>query len=582
MDLSKLENYREAAEILQANKSPRHRHLASLDAWANGRQYEGLDGWFTQDKPLWERAPCIVYLLAKEAVESKVDLVLGEGRFPEVTASPDEGDPLKASKDAKGDQAGLDEGPSRDLEALIDRIVKQSGFKAAAREALRHAQEVSSACLIFGVRAGKLFCDTTKAQWCEPTLDPEGRCTRLEIRYAYLEPSRDPQSKKWRVKAKLYRRVIDAKSDTTYKPVDANKDGDEPKVWPVDREQSFDHGLGFCPVVWYPFFRGCGTAGQIDGNAPHANLLDEIRALDFSLSQRHRAALFAGDPQWSETGVEPGFNPSEGGRTAIVPGTPQGGDVTDANPVTTHWEYPKTNLPARVKSPGGVWQYPNPDTKVELHCLPGDALKTLFDHAGDLRMKLCEMLAHVPLDPDSIKFAATLSGKAMESLRRRELNRCDQIRDDFGAGCLLPALSILVRIAAHFATRREAGALNLAGLDKVKATLATFVDGDPPLDLRWGSYTKPDPEDEAKIVATTIQAHDGGLITDHQALSKIKEIYGIDNVDEAVDNLREEKEERAQKALEQTTAEQKSLHDIVKNDGAGAPGQGQPKGAPPG
>lgn len=579
MDLSTLEGYGDAVAVFNANVSPRYRALENLEKWATGRQYRGLPDWFSIDKPLWERAPCITYLLTKESIESKVDLVLGEGRFPQITTSPGEGDPLADDADAGKDETGLDKDSSRLLDAFIDRALKQAGAHTALRECLYHAQEVSSGVLIFGVRNGKLFCDTTKAHWCEPTLDVDGECTRLEIKYPYIDPYKD-QYGKWKVRVRIFRRVIDDKTDTTWLPADADAHGKDPD-WKVDTKQVFEHGLGFCPVRWYPFLRGCSTANQIDGKAPHELCLDEIRALDFALSQRHRAALSAGDPQWTECGVSPGFNPSAPARTVVMPGTAAGGPITPGNPQTTGWAEPQGSQPARMKSPGVVWQYPDVNTKVTLHSLPGDAVKVVSDHAADLRMKLCEMLAYVPLDPDAISHLRQLSAKAIEALSKRERNRCDRIRDDFGDVCLIPAVQMLLKICAVYAGK---AGLNLAGLKKVAPILKRYLDSNVSLRLVWGDYDNPDPAEEQQIVATTVMAHEGGLITDRQAVAKLQDIYDIENVDEAVAALKLEKQQRQADALAKTQAEQKSLHDLVKTDGADeggtrSPGKKEPAGA---
>lgn len=576
MDLRGLQGYADAVKVFEANVSPRYRALTNLDDWANGRQYEGLPGWFTTERPLWERAPCIVYLLTKESIESKVDLVLGEGRFPEITTSPGEGDPLSdAEAGAAQDQAGISKEDSQKLDAFIGRALTQARYYAASRECLHHAQEVSSSVLIFGVRKKKLFCDTTKAQWCEPTLDVDGTVLRLEIKYPYLDAYKDDFGK-WKVRVKYFRRVIDDKTDTTFKPGEANSQGKEPD-WEADPEQVFQHGFGFCPVIWYPFMRGCSTANQIDGNAPHELLLDEIRALDFSLSQRHRAALTAGDPQWTECGVQPGYNPTQPGRTTVVPMTERGGAISPSNPEMRGmgWQDGGPTQPARMKSPGVVWQYPDKDTKVELHSLPAEALKAIADHAGDLRMKVCEMLAHVPLDPDAITHIRQLSAKALESLRKRELNRCDRIRDDFGDACLIPSVQMLLRICSMYASRPSE--LNLAGLRKVASILKRYVANDVTLRLVWGDYDDPDPQEEQLIVTTTATAKKEGLITDRMAMAKIQDIYAIENVDEAVKALQEEKAQRQADAMDQQASLEHAVSKLAKGD-TRAPASGGKEG----
>ena len=196
---------------------------------------------------------------------------------------------------------------------LLLEIVKQTRFRAHGREVLAHAQGCRSGVALYGIRNGKLFAETTKAKWAEPKLNANGEVERLEIRCPYLD-SYQKKDGKWDVRARMYRRVIDEQTDTTYKPADIKADSRAGINWQVDPELTVTHGLGFCPVVWYPFAKVASTVNRFDGYAIHEHILDEVEAHDFALSQRHRGALYAGEPQPVEIGVEPGSNPTEKGR----------------------------------------------------------------------------------------------------------------------------------------------------------------------------------------------------------------------------------------------------------------------------
>lgn len=442
-------------KAIRANTSPRAIYLATLESFVEGTQYAGRPDWFSADVPLWERAPCIVYPIVQSAIDSNTDLVLGDGRFPELTTSPDQDDSVF-------DDTGLNEQDSEVIDRFIVEVARQVRLRSGLREVFSAAQGCGSGVEIFGVRAGKLFLDTTKARWCTPAFGVDEKLTSLEISYPYLEQYQD-RAGKWCVRPKLYRRVIDAVADTTYLPADARPNGITP-AWQADPQQTFSHGFGFCPAHWYPFMRGCSVVNDHDGKALHAHLLDEVRALDFSLSQRHRAALYAGDPQWTEIGVELGTSPTTQGRATSMPATAKGGMASASNPVTTHYTDPPRAKTGRRKSPGDVWQYEAPDTKVELHALPGDALLALSDHAADLRMKIAESMAVVFMDQEHMKFGSMLSGKALEALKARQIDRCDQYRSDVADNLIVPTLEMLLRVVK---TTVERGAtLRLAGLSK--------------------------------------------------------------------------------------------------------------------
>jgi len=262
-----------AARAIAANVSPRYRRLEDLESWASCRQYDGRPDWWTggeTEVPLWERRPCFVYPVVAVAASSNVDLTLGEGRFPSLSTKPGEG---------KGD-GGLSEADSDALDALISDYHRASRFKSHVREAFLAAQGCGTACAIHGVRFGRPFNDLVPAKWGTPTFDNDGSVAVLEIRYPYLDERK--VDGKWEVRAMLYRRVIDASVDVTFLPVEAREDGIEPN-WQPDPAQLIEHGLGFCPVVWYPFMRGCEAVNRIDGHAIHENLRDEIHGLDLAI-----------------------------------------------------------------------------------------------------------------------------------------------------------------------------------------------------------------------------------------------------------------------------------------------------------
>jgi len=433
--------YDEAVKAVHANMSPRAHRMAQLERFVEGTQYEGLPNFWAADAkvPLVDRAPCIVYPIVRSAIDSNVDLLLGEGRFPTLSARPDEDGDIV-------DDGELSEEESATIDAFIRQVHKQSRFRVAAREMFAAGQASGSACALLGVRSGKLFVETVKARWCEPEFDIDGNVTRLVIQYPYVETVR--VSGQWQSKARVYRRVIDDQNDVTMLPAEGRADGGE-IAWRKDAARSVTHGLGFCPVVWYAHMRGCVAFGDYDGKAIHEQLLDEIKALDMTLSQRQRAAYYAGDPQWTEAGVELGSSPTGGGRRGRgIMSTPAGGRPSDDNPVNGRFADPLVGSKARKKSPGDVWQYESPDTKVQLHTLPGDALKAIDDTAHDLRQKIAESLCVVFMDPENVKFAATVSGKALEVLKQRQLDRCDQYRADFGERFILPATNMLLRIVA--------------------------------------------------------------------------------------------------------------------------------------
>jgi hypothetical protein len=449
-----MHNDDKTADIIRANTSPRYQRLEALESWVAGTQYAGRKPWFDDSVPLWERAPVIVYPVVQIAVNSFVDLLLGEGRFPAFSTKPDEDD--------DGDEDGLDEEPSLVVDKFLIKHHERCKFRAYAREALASAMGCGTTVGVHGVRGGKPFADALPAKWCTPEFDGDRNVIALDIRYPYVEEFKDRDGK-WKRRVKLYRRRLDESTDTTYYPADAREDGTEPS-WSADPAQTFAHGLGFCPVVWYPFVRGTAPINQIDGHAIHEFILDEIQAHDIARSQWHRCSLLS-EPQLYETGVEPGFNPTEIGRKDDVPAYSE----VDGR-VVGQYRCGPSREPARKKGPGYVWQYPNPDSRVDAVTIGADALAAQKDNCSDLRVKLQESMCVVFLDPENIKFAATTSGKALEAIKQKQIDRCDQYRDDLRDNFLLPSVSMQLRIA-----QRVGAGLRVPGVNNALPVLKKFA-----------------------------------------------------------------------------------------------------------
>jgi hypothetical protein len=564
MKLEEAAGYAEAVRAMNANRSPRFEALNELERWVATTQYDDRKAdWLDEcDVPLWERRPSVAYPIVATAIASNVDLVLGEGRFPEIRPADD-----VDAEDDRGDET------KKAVGTTLSDLVERCRVKAVCREVLAGAQGCSSGVAIAGIRRGKLFADTTKAKWCEPEFDVDGNVTRLEIRYPYLDRVWDAEFRRWRVEAKVYRRVIDDARDVTFLPAKADPDGLEPK-WTEDPKRTFRHGFSFCPVVWYAHRKGTTVVNDIDGTAVHDRLLDEIKAHDYALSQRHRCALKL-EPQIVEIGVPAGYSPTEPGRAPVQRAHP--GDAIDMSrdlsklQYNQSYDHPSDNLgAARKKGPGFPWQYPSDKSRVEMLQLNPGALEALNDHIADLRTRLSESMAVVFLDPDNLKFAATVSGKALSIMKQRQLDACDITRDDFGDGFIVPLVKMLLRIAL------KSGA-KLKGLDKSRAAIARMLDEDASLKLDWGDYFAPGTDEEKALVEMVRAAYEGGLVTLRMAVEKLQRPFGIESVDAALEEIEAAAEEKQRK-------EQEALHTLQQElnaEGGAEPGSGAGGGAKP-
>jgi len=526
-----LHGQEQANKAALANMSPRYRRLEWLERWVDGTQYKGRPEWFSSEVPLWEREPCVVYPVVQIAAQSNTDLCLGEARFPRFAIGEQ-----TQSAPAKG------AAQANPVDAFLTKYHELSRFPTACREALTAAQGCGTVVALLGAKNGKPFIELLPAKWCTPEEGTDGEIAKLTIEYPYLDEQKHNDGT-WHVEAMLYRRVIDTGSDTVFKPAKADPGGRAP-VWEADPAKSTKHSLGFVPVVWYAFMRGCQPVNVIDGKAIHQWITDEIQAHDIARSQWHRGALYS-EPQICEIGVPPGHNPTGTGRTAMVPTTEHGGPATADNPITGHFLTGPATQEARKKGPSHVWQYPDHTTKVEVLDYSAGALKAQQDNCSDLRIKIQEALCVVFLDPENIKFAATTSGKALEAIKSKQLDRCSQIREDFRDGFLVPCLKMQLRLA-----RKLGKTLKVKGLPEAIEALGT--EDDVEIETVFGSFYKPDPAEQKQLIELIALAAEKGLLDSETAIERAAQIFGVQDVEALKERIKADrlaKEEREIAAL---------------------------------
>lgn len=561
----------DAQRAVVANVTPRMLRLGLLRRYVTGDQYEGRPKWTTRDVPVWDREPAVIWMAPDGAITSNEDLLLADGRYPTVTTRPDE--------DEADEDEALDEESSEQIDRLLRSIEREANLRSHCRAAYTDAQSVGTCVGLFGARNGRLFAETIQAEYATAEFDGCGAVTKLTIQYPYVDVSRGPQGE-WRASAKLFKRVIDATSDTTFLPGEATTDGIEPR-WVVDKSKTAQHNLGFCPVLYHKFRLVSSIVNDTDGRAIHSRSTDELDAFNLEASIRHEGAV-GSLPQKYEIGVEPGYNPTEPvSQNLIVYAQPGGGRFDPHSPPKERFtSYTGAPPGSRKAGPLWVWQYSDPNVKIgQLELNPG-ALQALADTMADLRARICEQLAWVALNPEEIKFAAALSGKALERLMARQLNRVAKDRDGFGNDYLRASYCMLLRIA----TKLGPAALKTRGLKKAHPALLTFesiADGwsDPPLTLQWGAWFQPNAQDDKALVEMVNSAYDGGWIMRRTGLDKLKRSFNIENVDAYLESLEEEAEEREAKERDDLAGSIANAHEKLNAQSAGkraSRGQSEP------
>jgi hypothetical protein len=357
--------------------------IKKLQSYVDGTQYEGRKHFLDQSDPsppILERAPHVIAPVVENATSSHVEFLFGDGRAP---------------------SCNMEIGSYRDMITAGGMLLKD-------------ALETGECYAIVGVSGDENVSIGV--------IDPADvkSTSPFVIEYPYENEKRQTF---------LHRRVIDETSDTTFFDVEAPSDPKAPVAWRPNPERTITHGLGFIPVVYWK-----------RGVAIHEKYFDEIDALNRTLSQRNRAALYAGDPQMYEVGV----SSAEAEQSAV-------GRFASADKAERFYTYHTENR-ARVKGVSTVWSSANENAEFGMLTLPGDALRGIDEECQRLREILHEAFSYVDLDLSKTTVIADLSGKALELLYRRQIAFCGVLRAEVERHILTPLVMMIHAVMGVFVT----------------------------------------------------------------------------------------------------------------------------------
>lgn len=549
------------ADLIRLHTTGRCRQMERYENFARTTQYRGRAHFFNDGVPLFQRAPLLVFPIVAKAIDSHVGLMMSKDIV--LTTAPDEDD------STTGDDFGLNEEDSKKVDRLLSKMSAQIRGVSFWKRVLRSGMSCGSAVGVASVRNAALTADAIPARFCTPRFNVADPSTveSIEIRYPYIAEEKLP-SGQVKKKVMLYRRVIDTARDVTFLPVDAPEAPNEEPAWKEDETKRYEHNLGFCPVVWYKYMPDTERVNEYDGAPIHKMLLDEIEALDFSISQRHRAVLYQGDPITVEYGVNKGFNPSEPAAFSVwTVGVGEYDGMEDPEE-TKKWRMPMAQQgqgkgTGRKRGPGSVWQYESKkgDQSVELLTLPSDAVTAMSVNAKDLEQKIADALHFDMLDPKEMQSGASLSGRALELLYKKQVAYDNDAREDFGQNFILPFVQILLRIILKVG-RDKAKWFRLSGvkaalpiLERFEQKQRTEAGGEstvwvsPDVKIKWPPYFEASETDEKATAETTAMLVEKGLLKLETGVARVAKPYGIENPAQYAEDMEAERKRKAEEQM---------------------------------
>jgi hypothetical protein len=267
------------------------------------------------------------------------------------------------------------------------------------------------------------------------------------------------------------------------------------------------------------------------------------------------------------------------------------GEAIYDDPKNIQWQQRQRDngRPKRKRGPGTVWQYPEPTSDAHLLTLPADAITAGMTNAHEIERMICEALHWIPLDPETKKQnSATMSGRALEWLHKKQIDYDDDVRGDFAENALLPVVDMLLRLIVIFSKRKQK--LYLPGFDKMAAILARFehvnengVAGSattwvtPRMSVIWSDYFEASETEQKAVVDTALALKAAGMLKSATVIKRIAPYFDIVNPAQYADNLEEAAEEKAKKAAEALAAQPPPPVPIPGHGVAPPPDQPPPK-----
>jgi hypothetical protein len=513
-------------------ETPRYWRINALEALWCGHGYDGRPSFWDKTVPLRDRAPAVQAMLPRTVGNRLAHMVFSERSFPALQVEP------------RGFGVTLTDDEARALSALVQDTAKAARLTTRMRACLIEGLKTGSACAMTSLVEGKPVIEIFPAKHCTPTLTRGGRVSKLVIQYKV--PDADgPGKMSW------YRREIGDGLDVVFALVPCDDKG-EPDWSKVARET--EAPIEFVAVRWLRNDDD-GVVGldSIDGHAMIDGLEDEVFAVDMELSQLYRNALYNGDPQMVQTGVDP----DDAGISA-----PQGREASSrgviADAAMKGWRW-ATGTPALVKAPGSIWRMP----------VGGDAKMLESSGAGaqiikgaleELRRVVTDAMGAVIADPATFA-RGDLSSKALALLFGPMLDTAADLRMSYG-DLLIGLVSDLLRHMAGPLAARDG--VRLASWDAARPALAKCyglrADGarewlGPPIKLGWGEFFEPSWQDVTQAVAAA-QAANGGkpVMSLRRSVAMVAPVVGIDDIDAEVSEIEDDLRAGAQGAREALSA----------------------------
>lgn len=446
--------------------------------------------------PYKYRRPIDPYRLGRVIVNRFTNMIFGEGRWPNINVEGDE-----------------------NAQDFVQALIKAQNLPAKMTEARTVGGSSGAVALSWCFHNGlpKTEVHSVKNMVVQEWQDREELIPKVVTEvYKYFRDSWNFDKRNLERQWFWFRRDWTPEADIVFKevPYEYNK---EP-VFEIDIDKSVVHNDGFCHVIWIQNI----PSADPDSEPDYEGVYDNLDNLDILSSVTSKGTISNIDP------------------TLLMKI-----DLDEIDFRTTGIKKGSDNAITLKKDEDASY--------LELGGSSLTAANTIFEAK---RKQLLEVVECVIIDSDTVAAQGT-SSVAMKMIYSPMLGRCDTFRTQYGNG-IKRLLNNQLEVARR--AYSEGKVLNLPPCYKMLPVIdsAGFATGEESLqpvarhpgesgeiEIVWGAYFKPTPDDQSKTTSVLVQANGGKpIISSETATALASASFGIDAHEEQKRLQRQQEQEK--------------------------------------
>ena len=431
--------------------------------------------------PIRFRRPSAPYHLFRVVVDRFTALLFNERRHPQVRLAGDE-----------------------NAEAFARALWDTARGWAAMMKARAYGGAQGTVAVGFQFVKGRPQVEVHDPRWLFPEFSDRFGLTlrRVEKRLQY--PQDVMTERGWETRPMWFRRVVDEFSDTTFRPAEVSER--EPE-WEPDPAATFEHGLGFCPVVWV---QNLPVDDDVDGAPDCEGCVDVLDEMDRVLSQTCKGTTANADP------------------TLLIKADGEFGSEI------------QTGSDGAIKLPAS-----------------GDArYLELAGSSIEMGLKVSAELRRIALEVAQCVLDAGSSGDAQKTATQVDrdyssmLAKGGMLREQYGQKLVLPLLTMMMAAAKKMSGGRVEGGqivrggVRLSGWKGQKTegglVLASNLPDEPDLELQWPDFFEPSLDDVSKATTAAVSAKAGKVVDGEHATKFLAPYFRVEDPDAMLEEIAKE------------------------------------------